>query len=118
MKYNLKSNLRYKQLLITNLVLMILPSIIFIIVILTKSFDGDNGRLTTLIVLTVFIILIIINTSLLLSLRKYNKNNKSLPKILKIISFTIAIPAIVGMLVRNPKYLKDLFENNCGENYY
>lgn len=46
LKNNSKINLRYKQLLITNLVLMTIPSIFFVIAIITKLFNGDESRIT------------------------------------------------------------------------
>lgn len=112
MKDNTKDNLRYKQLLITNLVLMTIPSIFFVIAIITKLFNDDEDRITALIVLTVFLVLITINILLLIILRKYTKNGAPLPKLLMIISLVTAVPAIVGTLIRSPKYFLDLFAKN------
>lgn len=107
---NLKSNFKYRRLLMLNLLLMIVPTIIFIIVLLTNSFEGDKGKTTTLIMLMIFVVLITINLSLLIILKMVDKNKKSLPRFLKIISIIIAIPVILGMIIRGPEYLKDLLE--------
>lgn len=110
MNDKLKINSRYNQLLKINLTLWIIPSIISIIILLTKSFVGDQGEKTTLIVLIISIILIIISILLLIILNIFSKKNKSLPKILKTISITISIPVIIGMIIRTPKYIKNLLE--------